>query len=151
MRLVALIALFWLGVLACVPLMALVKPNLVQLPQGVEGYAFAVPALLLAGAVFVYTPIATYFAARKRWETAEELREPRTYTFTDDGIEVVGKSFSGFMTWPIIIRAERAGGLVMLATRQQQFYLLPVKAFEQPETWARFTQLIEANVRDCRL
>lgn len=151
MRLFALIALFWAGVLLCVPLMAMAQPGFVQMPQGAQAYSCAVPALLLVFVVFVFTPISTYLAVRSQWRTTEQLREPRTYTFTAAGMEVVGTSFAGFTSWSNITRAERAGGLVLLATGPQQFYLVPVGAFDRPAAWERFIELVRANVSECRL
>ncbi|HEY1186423.1 MAG TPA: YcxB family protein [Gemmata sp.] len=151
MRLLALIALFWTGVVLCVPLMAVAQPELVPMPQGARAIPYAVPVLLLVMVVFVYVPLATYIGLRKQWRTVEQLREPRTYTFTVAGMEVVGTSFAGFTAWSNVSRAERSGGLVLLAIGPQQFHLVPVSVFDRPEVWEQFARLVRANVSDCRL
>jgi hypothetical protein len=114
-------------------------------------YMQLLPALILPVLVFVFIPVTSYLAARKQWRTVAALREPRTYTFTNAGIQVAGETFDGFIAWSNIFSAKRVGEHVLLATGQQQFYLIPVRAFGPEENWTQFCRLVATKVSDCRL
>src|SRR5512146_2143297 len=62
-------------------------------------YAQSLAVLVLPAAFLVGLPVALYFAARKRWSAAPEIREPRRFTFSEDGIAVEGRTFSGRIAW----------------------------------------------------
>src|SRR4051812_33147718 len=76
----------WIGaglvVLYC---LSLVTPGPADIATRLLAY---LPILLVPGILFVFMPAATYFAALQRWQNVASLREPLTYTFTEDGVGV---------------------------------------------------------------
>src|SRR5262249_58755221 len=114
-------------------------------------YLYGPPMLTLPALAFVLVPALAWGAARKRWNAAAEIREPRTYTFSEDGVRVAAQTFESFTAWSSIAGAARVGEQVVLATPQQQFYLVPVRAFGDGEALGRFRRLIAAKVPGCRL
>lgn len=147
-RLLILLAGFWLLVAGCGAFALLSVP---PAQPGAGKYAFLVPTLLLPAVVFVWLPLATYLGARRRWHSAAELREPRQYTFTCEGIQVTAETFAAFITWSHIASAERASGQILLGTQQGQFHLIPLSAFRDEEEFARFRKLVADRVENCRL
>jgi hypothetical protein len=105
--------------------------------------------LLLPVIVFVLLPLSTYFSAKKRWQTAAELREPRTFEFTDRGVSTKGLTFSGEIAWASIGRAETAGTLILLYTHQQTGFLIPRDAIT-PEQEASLRMLLRNKVANCQ-
>lgn len=127
-------------------------PMLVGGPETpADQYVRLAPALILPAIVFLLLPITIYLSVRRRWKTAPELREPRTYTINNDGLRVVGVSFEGFTAWSNIVSAERVGSQILLGNRQQQFFLIPDRAMESDELWLRFCQLVSTKVSGSRL
>jgi len=116
-----------------------------------EKYLKTLPAGVMSVIAFGVVPASIYFAARKRWQIVAELREPRTYTFTDAGMQVKANSSEGFTTWQNIASAHRMGDTAVLATVQQQFHLIPLQAFESPEQFAQFRRLLASKIPSCRL
>ncbi len=102
---------------------------------------FAVPAAFLAG-----LPLALYLAAKKRWNTAPEIREPRRFTFSEDGIVVEGRTFSGRVGWPHIAGAESHRGLVILKTRQGIYFILRERCFTDEDQREAFASLVRKKV-----
>lgn len=89
-----------------------------------EIYRSSLTVLILPGLV-MFLLISTYFAVRKRWNAAEELRIDREYEIDDTGVRVTGTSLSGFMEWRHFTQADRQGGFYFLKTAQNQFYYFP--------------------------
>jgi hypothetical protein len=118
---------------------------------GLNDVVRLLPVLIFPTLFFVVIPLSIYRAAKRRWRDSSELREERTYTFTEAGIQVTGATFAAFVAWSHIVAARRTGDLVTLRTGQQLFYLIPVWAFESDAIWERFCQLVEAKVNDTRL
>ena len=112
-------------------------------------YKSCVGVLFLLVLVFVLLPITTYFAARKRWRTAAEVREPRTFEFTDRGISIKGLTFSGEAAWTNIDRAETARALILIYTQQNLGYLIPRDAMT-PEQEASLRALLRNKVANCK-
>lgn len=141
-----LISLIPFGVLslAAYPFAPLLFAGLGENPSWFEAYMAALPLLLLPLALFLLAGI--YLAARHRWRIAGELREPRTYIFSDVGIQVAASSFEGTSTWQHIVRAERAGPIILLGTAQQAFHLIPVAAFDSEDDFERFLDLVARKV-----
>jgi hypothetical protein len=73
------------------------------------------------------------YTARKRWNAAEELRVPRDYEISEEGIQMSGGSISGKMEWRHITQAELADGFVLLKTAQNQFYYFPTARVQNPD------------------
>ncbi len=117
---------------------------------GTEGflvsYARSLVVLLLPAVAFVVVPLNLYFAAKKRWNAAPEIREPRRFTFSDDGIVVEGRTFSGRVAWSHITGAGSHRGLVILKTNQGLFYLLSERAFPNEDELESFLSLVRKKV-----
>lgn len=105
--------------------------------------------LILPGVLFVFLPLSVYFSAKKRWNTAAELRALRNYEFSDAGLSVSGETFQGFTKWVNIVRAEASGQLIFLYTGQALAYLIPVDCFEDLEQVETFKTLVRKHVTDC--
>src|SRR5262245_24029188 len=87
----------------------LASPLLFQGDAVATKYLHGLPMLTLPALAFVLVPALTWGAARQRWNAAAEIREPRTYTFSDDGVRVAAQTFEGFTAWSNIAGAARVG------------------------------------------
>lgn len=134
-----------LGLIAVHPLCAL------YLNWPMDNYLRAHSGLLLlpgclAGYVFLI-----YVAARRRWNSASEVREPKRYEFSDFGIRIQGESSNGSMAWRNIKTAETCSDLIVLRTFQRAFLWIPAPAFKDQKALAAFKELVRNNVVDCKL
>ena len=114
-------------------------------------YRASLAVLILPGIVFVLLPLSSYFGARKRWQTAVELRAPRTYVFNDVGVDIAADSFNSQIAWKHVVTADKHRDQVLLGTAQRQFYLVPTQDFESQEQFGRFLELVKSKVPNCRL
>ena len=89
-------------------------------------------AVLFIPGLTCFLLLATYIGVRKRWKTAEEIREEREYVIDEDGVRVIGTSLSGFLEWRHFTHAELKGGLFMLKTAQNQFHYFPAAVVSDP-------------------
>jgi hypothetical protein len=117
-------------------------------PSALAKYRTCLGALILPGALFVLLPLTAYFSASKRWNTAAELRESKTYEFSDTGLSVTADTYKGFTHWNNIVRAESTGPLFLLYTAQSAAYLIPVDSFGASERVDAFKALVRKNVPD---
>ena len=101
--------------------------------------------------VLVIIPFSYLRTARKRWLKSLELRLPRTYVFSDAGIESSTVTSQARLTWAYIVKARKLKGLVMLGTGQQAYFLIPVAAFESPQSYEQFLVLVREKVADSHL
>ena len=106
--------------------------------------------LVLPGILFVLVPLSVYHGARKRWNSAPELRVPRTYYFSDTGISIAAETFKAEFAWTHIVAAFKSRDHVLLGTAQRQFHFVRTSDFESPEQFARFLELVKRNVPKCR-
>ena len=78
LRGIAVLGIFFVLAYAVLPLM---------LPEDetstATNYFKMLPALIIPALAYVVLPAVTYIAARNRWNSTPELREPMTYIFTD--------------------------------------------------------------------
>jgi len=109
-------------------------------------YAQSLCVLILPAVFFVLIPANLYFAAKKRWNAAPEIREPRRFVFSEDGITVEGGSFSGRVGWSHITGAEAHRGLVILKTNQSMYYLFSEKGFPDEIQREAFLHLVRKKV-----
>ncbi len=104
-------------------------------------------AVLMFPAVFlVGLPATLYFAVKKRWNAAPEIREPRRFTFSEDGIAVEGRTFSGRVAWSHITGVESHRGLIILKTNQNMYYLFSERGFPDEDAREEFASLVRKKV-----
>ncbi len=113
----------------------------ILLPYAQSLAVLALPAFFLLG-----LPLILYFAVKKRWNTAPEIREARRFTFSEDGIVVEGGTFAGRVAWSHIRGAETHRGLVILKTQQGAYYLFPERAFPDEDRRDAFAALVRKKV-----
>ncbi len=117
---------------------------------GAEGflpsYGRSLFVFVLSAVVFAVIPANLYVAARKRWKAAPEIREPRRFTFSDDGIVVEGQTFGGRAAWSHIVGAGSYRGLIILKTNQGLYYLFPERAFPDEDQREAFLSLVRKKV-----
>jgi hypothetical protein len=114
-------------------------------------YRASLSGLILPGMVFVLLPLSSYYAARKRWQNATELRAPRTYVFSDEGVDIAAQSFNSHVAWKHVVTADQHRDQILLGTAQKQFYLVLVDDFESQEQFDRFLELVRSKVANCRV
>lgn len=79
-------------------------------------------------AVIVVLVAAFYWGVKKRWASADELREAREYELDDRGVHFHASSGDGFTEWRIFKEAAITKRFVYLRTGQRQFHYFPVAA-----------------------
>lgn len=85
-----------------------------------------------------------HYSVKKRWRTAEEMREARDYEIDETGVRVTGSSLSGYLEWRHFTTTQRKGGYFLLKTAQNQFHYFPEAIV--PDTKA-LAALLEEHVR----
>jgi hypothetical protein len=103
------------------------------------------------GMAFGAIPTIIYFDARRQWRATPELREPRTYTFGEAGVQVDAASFQQIALWSEIAAVERVADQFVLSVGNHRFYIIPVRAFGTDEESASFCRFIESKVSGRRL
>ena len=109
-------------------------------------YAQSLAILFLPAAVLALLPVNLYIAAKKRWNAAPEIREPRRYAFSEEGIAIKAETFSGRVAWSHITGAGSLRGLYLLKTNQNQFYLLSERGFPCESDREAFLALVRMKV-----
>ena len=104
-------------------------------------------ALVLPGIV-LFTLLATYWSARVRWNTAQELREDREYQIHEAGIHVHARSFQAVVDWVLIKDAAITSRFVYLRTGQRQYYYFPVAVVPNLE---QLTIMLRSNVKSVKV
>ncbi len=109
-------------------------------------YAQSLAVLVLPAVVLIILPVNLYFAAKKRWNAAPEIREPRRYAFSEEGIAVEAGSFSGRAAWSHVTSAETHRGLVILKTNQNAYYLFSENGIPDDLQRDAFLSLVRRKV-----
>ena len=119
-------------------------------PTLVERFWSMRMVLILPVLVFVLMPSLIYFEARRRWARAAELREKRTYLFSDTGMTMKGATFSAAFDWSHIRRAETVRDLLLLWTGQPIAHLLPMRELRERGVVDDLVALLRRHIADCR-
>lgn len=117
---------------------------------GAEGllrpYVQSLALLILPAVILVVLPAKLHLEAKRQWNAAPEIREPRRFVFSEDGILVEGASFSGRVAWSHITAAATHRGLVLLKTNQNLYYLLSESGFTDDDRRQAFASLVRKKV-----
>ena len=144
---------WWLFLVACLLLLYFAfAPFMPQQdhPSALTAYGRAWGALLYPVMFLIVVPLTAVISTRRRWKNAAEIREPRSYEFSDAGIKVAGPSFQASVSWQNIGRAETTGTLILLFTRQNLAYLIPEGSFQSEKDANEFKALLRQKVNNCR-
>jgi hypothetical protein len=136
-----------IGIIALSAALPFLMPRPADGAEEMNWQAYWRSIIPLLVAPFVVAPLVVLFlrrAARKRWNAAEELRVPRDYEFSDDGVRMSGGSISGAMEWRHIVQAEMANGFVLLKTGQNQYYYFPTSVLPD---FNAFLNLVSKHVK----
>jgi hypothetical protein len=134
-----------ISVFLLVPLLTQVDPSS---QYGDPDYLLAcgITTVLAFPLLFVFT----FLSVILRWARDKTQQEPRTFVFSDSGIEREGVTFAGIVSWNNFNKIERRGWLIVLMTKQKRQWVVPVRAFS-PEDRVKFRRLAESKVSNCRL
>lgn len=112
-----------------------------------EVYQQAWVLLILPGIV-VLTFALTRQAAKKSWKATGSLREEREYLFDEDGLQVVGGSYSGRAEWKNFIHAESYKGIILLQVSLRQFHYFNAASLPSQE---EFFELVSRKLPAARI
>lgn len=87
---------------------------------------------------------------RMQWDATPELRSPREFIFSADGIAIRTPEANSDFGWSYISDARRTGDLLLLGTRLRLYYPIPVRAFS-PGDVPRFEALVREKVPAAKL
>jgi hypothetical protein len=79
------------------------------------------------------------------WLMSSELREPRTYIISDEGVETIAQSFTGRVLWSGIDNVQRQGPSMVLCSGRLQAVTLPTDAFTKDQ-WQEFCDVLKRKV-----
>jgi len=119
----------------CLFLVFLLSPFALPQPEGKsmgEIYLSSVAGLILP-LIMALMFISTYFAARKRWNSAADLRCEKTYEFSETGIQIAATEMDGNIGWRYIAEAELWRGWIFIKTHQNIYYYFPLSAVPDPD------------------
>jgi hypothetical protein len=114
-----------------------------RLEGGVLGVYRNNLGLLFIPGLTCFLLVATYFGVRKRWMTADEIREAREYVFDDSGVRVNGASQSSYLEWRHFKHAELKRGYFILKTAQNQYHYFPASVVSDA---AKLHELVASKV-----
>lgn len=109
-------------------------------------YSRSLAILILPAVFFILVPANLYLAAKKRWNAVPEIREPRRFVFSEDGITVEGGAFSGRVAWSHVTGADAHRGLVILKTDRNVSYLFSERGFPDDARREAFLSLVRRKV-----
>ncbi len=115
-----------------------------------EKYGASIRLLILPALMLISFPLTMYFAVKKRWNVADELRERKVYEFSDAGISVKAGSFESSSSWSNFIKAETVGPTISIFNAQFMAHLIPVSAFSNSEDVAAFKYLLRSKIQNCK-
>ncbi len=111
-------------------------------------YLFACGIITLLAFLFLF--VFTFVSVILRWARDKTQQEPRTFVFSDSGIEHEGVTSTSTVSWNNFKKIERRGWLIVLATKQKGLWVVPERAFSA-EARMKFRRLAESKVSNCRL
>jgi hypothetical protein len=100
---------------------------------------------LLAGEVAIAVALLSW-----RWARSNPVHAPRTYVFSETGIQVEATSYAGLFKWGMIKTIEKRGSTIVLLTAQNSSMLVGRAGFRHAD-WPKFCELAKAKVRECQL
>lgn len=109
-------------------------------------FARSLEILAFPAALLALLPATLFFAARKRWSDAPEVRELRRFVFSEDGVAVGGLTFSERIAWSHITAAESYRGLFILKTNRNVYHLLSEKGLRDDGDRKAFLALVRRKV-----
>jgi len=119
---------------ACLILCFLFSPFMwFQADQSIGATYLSSMTLLILPALMALLFISSYFATKKRWNIATELRCEKTYDISDSGIHVTASGIDGRLGWQYIAEAELWRGWVVIITNQKLYYFFPLSAVPEPD------------------
>lgn len=106
--------------------------------------ANAVPFLLLIAFWLSLPIVVPRWAAKKQLKTQSYLREPVSYSFGRDGIEMNGQSVSSRMAWSTIREVRETKSLFLLYHAPNIAIVLPKRFFDGVDELERWRRLVAA-------
>lgn len=99
---------------------------------------------------FVFTlllPVFVYFSAKKHYKKIPQMREPKTYEFTEEGIKLTGETVKLEMAWTNIDKAiKRKNDFIVFSSNSRNFFCLPKTDFADEYNITLFESLVKSKV-----
>jgi hypothetical protein len=107
-------------------------------------YISYLPPLVFPGFLFLML----YWASRRAWNRADEVRSPRDYEFDENGMKSSTRLSSGSLDWRIIKKAFFHKGIYYLKTGQRTYFYFPCSAVSDQKA---FVELLRREVETVKV
>ena len=102
---------------------------------------------LLVAWIIVVAGVAPYFSARRNFAQHQELREPTTYTFNDEGIVAAAQSSTWKIDWGLVKRVrETKSAYVVYRSPRLAAMLVPKRFFRSESEMTQWRQIVAARI-----
>lgn len=134
-------AMLFVLLIACVvyPLYVLIKAPLGA--QNSDYWGFAIPWAML---VFLF--VSTYLGAKRQFASNKSIHESHHYVFSNDGVQFVSPSSSGFHQWGNFREAIETKNNLLLFLALNQMLIFPKRCFQNDEQIRQFRELLLNHV-----
>ncbi len=92
-------------------------------------------------------PVFVYFGAKRNYKKIRQMREPKRYEFTQEGIKLTSETVKMEIGWPAIDKAvKRKEDFLLFSSNNRNFFSLPIDGFAKEEQIGLFEALIKEKV-----
>ena len=104
---------------------------------------------------FVFFPyaffVAPYFSSKKYLERNPNLVGPNTYTFSTNGVDILGRQTKSHLDWGAIQDVRETSAQLLLYTQTAIAHVIPKRAFSSIQQLVEVRDLLRRNVKTARL
>ena len=101
--------------------------------------------LIITLVIFVVIPAVMYFELKKYYTTNKSIKENILYTFTNEGIETKGETFSSKLAWKTLYKIEEMNDMLLLYTDKYIAIRIYKKNFKSVEDMQELRNMIKSQ------
>lgn len=103
------------------------------------------PVLIIFLVVIIGSPLSVYFQSKNTFNSANGLKDPIMYTFTNNGVYTKGATFESTATWNMYHKIIETEKFFLLNQNKMALNIVPKEAFENKEQIIEVRNLITSQ------
>ena len=104
---------------------------------------------------FIFFPyaffIAPYFSSKKYLELNPNLAGPHTYTFSPEGVDILGPQTKSHLSWAAILEVRETSAQFLLYSQTAIAHVIPKRVFSTPGQLSALRDLVRSQVKNAKL
>lgn len=101
--------------------------------------------LIITLLIFVVIPAVFYVELKKYYKTNKSIEENIIYTFTNEGVETKGETFSSKLAWKTLYKIEEINDLLLLYTDKYIAIRIYKKNFKNEQDMQELRNMIKSQ------